>query len=271
MNWHRINCPICGEDNCELVLDRECWRGQVYLSICKNDGMVYLNPRWTDREYSKFYRSDYYATHHKGGSRVGIQQVCIVRSQMYFSSLRLDLSILDIGAGQGELFDACDIVVLQPRIKEAIEADLSYQKDLDGKGVTVISDEVDSDWHIGREKRYDFVVMRHVLEHFLNPEAVLKKVNIVLADDGVLYLAVPNLMIISSKRTVNSHFEPAHAYYFSARTLEALADRAGLQMLDFDSSSTELYGVFKKGKVSKSREIHSVYDKQLAVLKAFIK
>ena len=270
MNYIRVTCPICGEDNCELVLDRECQRGQVYLSICKNDGMVYLNPRWAPEKYAEFYQKRYYETHIKGGSRVGIQQLCIRRS-FEFLSTQENLVMLDIGAGRGELFEACQYEGISAKEKDAIEADPAYRKVLVKNGINVIAKDVDSDWHIGRENRYDFIVMRHVLEHFLNPGSVLKKVNSVLTETGVLYLEVPNIMQFSRERSAYTHFEPAHPYYFSMRTLEKVTKQAGLRWVDSVHSSIEISGVYIKGKKPEGEvPIYSTYHKQLAILKEFI-
>ena len=270
MKFVRVVCPICGKDECELVYDHIGRHGQVYVSICKNDGMVFLNPRWTPEEYQEFYQKRYYETHHKDGSRIGIQQMCIKRSREFLSS-RSNLTMLDIGAGGGELFEACKYEGISAKEKDAIEADPSYRKELVSNGINVIEEEVNDDWHIGRENRYDYIVMRHVLEHFLEPVQVLDKVNTVLAKDGILYLAVPNIMQFARNRSAYTHFEPAHPYYFGSRTLEKVTKQAGLKWMDSGTITSEISGVYRKGEKPKNDiPISSIYHKQLAVLKEFI-
>ncbi len=48
------------------------------------------------------------------------------------------------------------------------------------------------DFHVLRGRRYDFFIANHVIEHLVNPLRFLEKLNEVMAEGSVLYLAVPD-------------------------------------------------------------------------------
>ncbi|MEI8008293.1 MAG: methyltransferase domain-containing protein [bacterium] len=64
-----------------------------------------------------------------------------------------------------------------------------------------------------KDNIYDFVIMSHVVEHLLNIDSFLKKVNEILTDKGLLLIFVPD----SYKA-----YEPGnlpHTLYFTEETL----------------------------------------------------
>ena len=91
--------------------------------------------------------------------------------------------------------------------------------------------------------------MRHVLEHFLDPGAVLSKVRKVLKPDGVLYVAVPN-----AKKPgwplLASFFRVVHVSYFSGISLTSLLAQKGLkniQIIEGDvHEKREIFAFCKK-------------------------
>lgn len=270
MKFERINCPLCEKRNSEIVFDAKGFRGQVYVSICRNDGMLFLSPRWTGEEYRKYYQEEYYKTHKREMNRVRGAINVITRSRKFLPG-RLR-RVLDVGAGMGWLVDTFKTTDLPVGIMEVVESDIQCQKTLAEKGCRIISNEIDTDWHLSREGRYEFVVLRHVLEHTLDPVKLLKKINYVLSNRGVVYIAVPNTMDPIPSRTPGTYFEPAHTYYFSMETLETVVAKAGLEPIYLDSvKHLELFGVFMKAKGGKATKVRSTYKERIRMLEEFKK
>ena len=48
------------------------------------------------------------------------------------------------------------------------------------------------DFHALRDRRYDFFIANHVIEHLVNPLRFLERLNAVMAEGSLLYLAVPD-------------------------------------------------------------------------------
>jgi 2-polyprenyl-3-methyl-5-hydroxy-6-metoxy-1,4-benzoquinol methylase len=82
-----------------------------------------------------------------------------------------------------------------------------------------------------KQTRYDVILLRHVLEHIHDPVAMLSDMARHLADDGVLYIEVPNLdsayVRLFAERS-NALFVPFHLFHFNALSLSRVIERAGL-------------------------------------------
>lgn len=85
--------------------------------------------------------------------------------------------------------------------------------------------------------KFDLIVARHMLEHVADPLSVLRGLTALLADDGRLFLEVPN-MHYDMAHTIEC-FIPEHIHHFCERSLAALLARAGLVVTDCDRSRPE--------------------------------
>ncbi|MEL6853261.1 MAG: class I SAM-dependent methyltransferase, partial [Bacteroidota bacterium] len=112
----------------------------------------------------------------------------------------------------------------------AIEPSETCQEILRSKGVQVLTHDVDTDLHLGQEGKYDLIIMRHVLEHFMNPLEVLKKVASVLSENGQLYIAVPNALYLEESAFFTHWLRVVHTYYFNRISLTNLCHLAGLHI-----------------------------------------
>ena len=138
---------------------------------------------------------------------------------------------------------------------------------VDNLGAELISNDVASDWHIGNEGRFDLITMRHALEHFLDPVAVLKKVSVALSPRGLVYVSVPNMMSPTRHALSKSWFRVVHTYYFSRATLGRALAMAGLGPFgEICSEGSELWGVFRKGSIRVDDT--SVYAAQMKTIRS---
>lgn len=78
--------------------------------------------------------------------------------------------ILDIGCGNGSNVDYLGQELHSKKvagIESSIECANFFQNVIGGE---LLGNDVDSAWHIGHKNKFDLVIMRHVLEHFLDPD-----------------------------------------------------------------------------------------------------
>lgn len=91
------------------------------------------------------------------------------------------------------------------------------------------------DQRIEQQKRYDLVWLNNVLEHSLEPIALLTALGKLVADNGVLVVTVPNdgsayQEMLLSEHHINDRFWiaiPDHISYFTHETLQNIASATG--------------------------------------------
>ena len=269
MKFEKVNCLLCGKDNLASLVNIKGRHGQIFVSICKNDGMVFLNPRWIESKYKQYYEGTYFKENKYRAKKMSeaVVKKYLARVGKYMPA-KVN-TILDIGSARGDLFNVFQRV--GKKVRDAIEPDKKMQKELIKRKINIVADDVNSDWHLTRKGKYAFIVMRHILEHLLDPRQALEKVRYVIADKAVLYLAVPNIMSIPIKATANQYFRPAHVSYFNKRTLANIMNNAGFTCLSMVAEGSELYGVFEKGEKQQVLIDDENYKNQKVFIDQFLK
>jgi SAM-dependent methyltransferase len=262
-----IPCPLCGTKNMRAISKTGQYRLPAHVSICANDGLVFLNPRWTEDKYQDFYRHEY-DTYYRPTvltNETDEQKYKTIKSILARVSAHIEKaeSVLDIGTGMG--WSLQYLRLNYPNIKHfaAIESSEHCLQSLKEIGVEVLASDVNQNWG---KAHFDFVIMRHVLEHFLSPLHVLKKVCRSLTKNGIVYIAVPNMMKPAGSLK-NYWFRAVHVFYFSETTLLEFAARAGLTPILVDASTAELWGVFRQTQPNDTKALFvNIYKKQQKVI-----
>jgi SAM-dependent methyltransferase len=92
---------------------------------------------------------------------------------------------------------------------------------------------------IDQRAQVDVCVMEHVLEHVLDPQALLARLPAVLAPGGAVAITVPNdFSALQLRARALGHIDrdfwvapPQHLNYFNSETLPRLLERMGFQVL----------------------------------------
>ncbi len=90
----------------------------------------------------------------------------------------------------------------------------------------------------------DAVAMFHVLEHLEDPVEVLGECRSVLAEDGLLFIEVPNASSAAAKALDPSWAGwefPFHQWHYTPAALHGLLGRAGLQILELREITARVY------------------------------
>jgi 2-polyprenyl-3-methyl-5-hydroxy-6-metoxy-1,4-benzoquinol methylase len=161
--------------------------------------------------------------------------------QRSFKPLYRDGNCLELGSFKGYftkrlLSDFSDITCVEASDEAAQEAENKL-----GKDVTIINDLFED---VALPKKYDNIILTHVLEHLDDPVRVLKRVNDEwLTDEGRFFLVCPNanapsrqigvkMGLISHNSAVTpSEKEHGHNITYSLDTLERDARAAGLRII----------------------------------------
>lgn len=136
--------------------------------------------------------------------------------------------ILEIGPGRGlvlhylEKFDGHQVCGLD------ISVDV-IQNIRERFGIKVMKGQVGYDLNLSRNC-YDYIIMRHCLEHFLDPISILSSLCKSLKKNGIIYIAVPNYSSIHRRFRGWSGYQPYHYHYFTIRSLKIAIRKAGLRI-----------------------------------------
>lgn len=80
-------------------------------------------------------------------------------------------------------------------------------------------------------KKYDLIILRHVLEHTYDPVSLIQYLGKYLSDSGILYIEVPNLDSGCTKffkKYSPLFYVPRHIFHFTAKSLALVIDEAKL-------------------------------------------
>lgn len=265
-------CPICLSSDAHQVsaLDRH---GKALATIvCRACGHVHNDPIPTDAELEDFY-SNHYRVAYKGAARPRPRQIArnFKRMEAFFKAwwplMRSRRRVLDAGSGSGEFLYFAANLGLEALGVEPNRDYSAYTRD--DLGLNVITARIDDqDFAPGS---FDLIRLNHVLEHLNDPVAALSRLNGWLADDGILYVEVPNIIDYARTKSRGNMFHYGHISNFSPWTLRACAGRAGLiELAEVKSELGETTGTFfRKGPAWSAKD--AVYRANAERVQAAIK
>lgn len=265
----RPMCPFCGEAGAHLYesLKDELFGapGSWGFRRCENPecDLIWLDPTPLASELSKAYRS--YYTHTQSGSIDRIDAkwwVCARLIGLYghlvhytgLSERRQDLltrhldgvkpgSLLEIGCGDGSFLS-----VARERGWKTTGVDSdpqAAQAALKKYGIVVQVGRIE-DCDFPRE-HFDLIVMNHVIEHVLDPAALLSACAAILRREGRVLLVTPNsagLGHVVFGRRWRGLEPPRHFHLFSPGTLERTTHGNGLHCVCLNTTSVNAEAIF---------------------------
>jgi 2-polyprenyl-3-methyl-5-hydroxy-6-metoxy-1,4-benzoquinol methylase len=224
------NCKLCASRLSYVVSSRDAKSGELLtVCMCTECGLVQQSPIPTDHElriyYSHHYRTDYKNTYspkpkyvYRAG-RAARNRIHFITEFLAKEGVQANgLSMLDIGAGGGEVVFAATQAGFKARGIEPNEGYSSFARD--EYGIEVATSHLDD----LAEEQFSVITMFHVLEHMPGPREVFRRLHQLLAPDGLLVIEVPN--IEQADASPANIFFKAHLYYFSASSLVYAASEA---------------------------------------------
>jgi 2-polyprenyl-3-methyl-5-hydroxy-6-metoxy-1,4-benzoquinol methylase len=218
-----IICPLCMGQS----IDYQYAPKDLSLHHCLDCGIVFLACSEAIESYARskeeeFFSADFLIRQTRWQrlfERHNTRQT-LRRIQRY----KLNGALLEIGIGSGAFlatarergFDCTGI--------EASASIARYvQQTLD---VPVFTGYLEEFYHQASARKFDVIVMNHVLEHIPDPYTALAQARELLHDKGILHLVVPNLGGWEARLSGWTAYEPYHLYYFSPPTLKPLLEKA---------------------------------------------
>jgi 2-polyprenyl-3-methyl-5-hydroxy-6-metoxy-1,4-benzoquinol methylase len=209
----------------------------LILVKCRRCGLVYVNPRLTEREVMKRYTAGYFFDDYLpslAASRTGYDAAVIRDHYTTFVELSRVFAgpgrkLLDIGSGAGFFLKAVEETGWRAEGVELSETAAAYARDVvhvRTRAGRIEDADLPSD-------EYGLVTMLDILEHLFDPMAVLREVHRVLKPGGALIVMTPDLNSLS-RRIYGKQWgalTPAeHLFYFTEKTLGRMLGEAGFRV-----------------------------------------
>jgi len=275
---HRT-CPICGMDNATQQaspFSQEPW----LLKSCASCSFLYLeNAPVYERLASEFAweKTSEQVTEKRGESTAAKVTTELKETRKKIQSKRNKVRdlilkhmphsenepsiLLDVGCAKGSMLQAITWV-LQEKNYEMTPIGIEISEDLhaisDKKmrklGGEVIFADALSGLESLQPNSINAAIMHSYLEHEINPNEVLAATQSALKSKGVVVIKVPNFStlnrVVTGKKWCGFRY-PDHVNYFTPESLEKIAHKAGLKVLqmnwlDHHPVSDNMYAVLQK-------------------------
>ena len=102
---------------------------------------------------------------------------------------------------------------------------------------------------------YDVIILGDILEHTVDPEGILRKIQKNLTKDGYIIISTPNIVNIYARIKIlfgnfdyaeKGIFDKTHVHFFTRKTLRQTVDSAGYDIEKMEYTIIPVQLVFKK-------------------------
>jgi 2-polyprenyl-3-methyl-5-hydroxy-6-metoxy-1,4-benzoquinol methylase len=237
-------CPVCkGTDFAHFLTCKDYTVSQESFNIvsCKSCNFKFTNPRPSDSEIGKYYKSEDYVSHSDTKKGLINRLYHMVRTRTLKQKLELISqyvsrgTILDYGCGTGMFLKTCADAGWK---SFGFEPDTDAKKLAEQKGLIVATSK-----EALAGNKYDIISLWHVLEHVTDLDETLQFFSKNISDKGRLIIAVPNYTSADAKYYKEfwaGYDVPRHIYHFEINTLKKLLVNHGFSLeetkpMKFDS------------------------------------
>ncbi len=220
-------CPACGQSSVRFN------RGPEALELwrCVSCTIVFLARHQVSRSEVEQLEEQHFADSFVGRQSVWqtiFDRLTIARTLKRILQHKKKGSLLDVGVGYGSLLCAAREAGFECTGVEPSAAIVDYVHRTHQLNVAPAYLE---DFSPADGKRFDVVILNHVLEHMENPQRALKHLRSLLADGGLVHIALPNIAAWEARLPGWTSYEPYHLFYFSTETLSSTLEAAGFRVV----------------------------------------
>lgn len=228
---------LCSSSNKKNLFKLDRYNLSTSVCLCKDCGLVYSDLTLPDDEMKKFYSSDAYRYFYnyidKGLKNKSNHSSSFIEDIHDIHGINNSLSlicenylhkknelILEFGSGYAQLSRSLPVkgkLIAIDYSKNAVNFLRKLNIEAYQGGIKIL----------GKiNKKFDLIILSHVVEHFQDFNKELKEILKYLKDDGLVYIEVPNL---DNKYNLDQ-IQNAHNYYFTTNTLIYYCSKLGLKI-----------------------------------------
>lgn len=235
-----VNCSICGDDNSKSIYSRIINTGTLIgkiksnLVMCKNCGLMYMNPCPTQETMFHYYSEENNASsnmfhENNSSSRHGILALERKKFISKYIAKKKSGKLLEVGCTNGEFLASLNF---QGWYLLGLEMSPYSEKKASELGLNIICGTIEAT-DFGKQK-FDVICCFSTLEHFFDPDLALKKMTNILTEEGNMMIEVPN----STKpiAQIGEFYIHEHLTHFTLGTLEHLLAKHDIQVIGIDKN-----------------------------------
>ena len=266
-SFRSLECE-CGNSDFEVIAQKDRYGIPVDTVICKNCGLIITNPCLDEDSNNSFYNNEYpfiYRDEIKPSDENFLERKNEARHIIGFIKKHSRLStgtVLEIGCADGG-----NVAAFADAGFTASGIDLSHVYIEFGKTKGLDLHRSDSSSFSRSGKKFDIIVLNHVLEHFTNIRKELDNINTLLKPDGFLFISVPGVKCLTYG-AYNSDFlrmiQNAHIYNFTKTTLQQVMKKHGFDCI---YGNELIFSLFKKNNSQTLTESVNAYSDTMEYLR----
>lgn len=229
-------CDFCQSKNIEKLYDVPTSQKSAIIYGCKECGLMqtaFNQNNTLNRKQSLSSDADWGNIRH--GKKVRLSpSLSAITNDINLSSVQ---NVLDVGSNRGSFVNY--ILSESPNVFiDAIEPDsqiLSEYKKSDRLHIHNIRFE-----QFVTNQKYDLIYCCHTLEHADSASYMLKKMVSLLSTNGLLYIDVPSIEMLSDTSNIQEFFIDKHTFHFDKTVLQKFLAHLGLTVIDRSSDSRNI-------------------------------
>ena len=235
--YKKINkCPICKSKNIKnlMICKDHLVSGESFaINECLNCSFKFTNPRPLDDELNKYYQSENYISHTNKAHSFSqiiyktIRNYTLRHKLKLVNSLSNKGSILDVGCGTGEFLQVC---AKNRWTIHGVEPDHKARDKAENLLGTKIYENL---FACESENTFQIITLWHVLEHLPDLNKTIKHLKKLLAKQGRILFALPNVDSYDSRKYKEywaAYDVPRHLYHFNQITFKKLMKKHELKI-----------------------------------------
>jgi len=238
---HYTLCPVCGSAGISKVFRvKDNTASQEYFDIyhCSNCQARFTQNPPSETSIGEYYRSENYISHTDTSKGLvnrlyrAVRNFSINQKKMLIEKITglTKGTLLDVGSGTGYFAKAMQAGGWQVTGLEPDEGARTIA--MQQHAIKLLP--ADELFRLP-EKKYDAITLWHVLEHVYDLKKYISTFKRILADNGKLFIAVPNYMsydAMSYGSNWAGYDVPRHLYHFTPQTMQWLMIEMGLKIVE---------------------------------------
>lgn len=239
-------CPICDSDDKKHLYTQNFYNNVISLMqkydvvVCNSCEFVFADKIPSQEDFNCYYTemSKYEFSFNEGVvSKDYLDHFRKIADFIIPEIKKKDAKIIDIGCSTGALLS----VLKERGYENLLGVDPSESCVKTVKCLYSIKSKISNISDLSTNEKFDVIILSAVLEHLVDFDGALNKINLILKDDGVLFLEIPDAERFEKFIfTPFQQFSIEHINYFTENSIKNLLLKFAMQIVKIEKSENRI-------------------------------